>query len=86
LRQASVSAEELAAAIRRRFPSADPSLEADLTACEDARLNEKIDPRAALKAIQTLHHHRRLLAEASKLSRWSTPDTSIEPTRNERPS
>jgi hypothetical protein len=86
LRQASVSAEELAAAIRRRFPNTDASLEADLATCEDARLNEKIDPRAALKAIQTLHYHRRLLAEASKLSRWSIPDTSIESTKNERPS
>lgn len=65
LRQASVSAVELAAAIRRRFPQADPSLEADLTACEDARLNEKIEPRAALKIIQTLHRHRLMLTEAS---------------------
>jgi hypothetical protein len=86
LRQASVSAEELAAAIRRRFPNVDPSLEADLATCENARLNEKIDPRDALKAIQSLHHHRRLLAEASKLSRWSAPDTSIESTQSERPS
>ena len=29
------------------------ALEADLAACEDARLNEKIEPRAALKLIQT---------------------------------
>jgi hypothetical protein len=86
LRQASVSAAELAAAIRRRFPNTDPSLEADLAACEDARLNEKIDPRDALKAIQILHHHRRLLAEASTLRRWSIPETSIESTKNERPS
>jgi hypothetical protein len=86
LRQASVSAEELAAAIRRRFPTADASLEADLATCEVARLNEKIDPRAALKAIQTLHHHRRLLADASKLSRWSVADTSIQSNKNERPS
>jgi hypothetical protein len=86
LRQASVSAEELAAVIRRRFPNVDPSLEADLATCENARLNEKIDPRDALKAIQSLHHHRRLLAEASKLSRWSAPDTSIESTQSERPS
>ena len=66
LRQAPVSAEELAAAIRRRFPNADPSLEADLSACEDARLNEKIEPRAALKVIQSLHHHRQTLAVSLK--------------------
>src|SRR5258708_4992545 len=86
LRQASVSAEELAAAIRRRFPSANPSLEADLTASEDASLNEKIEPRAALKAIQTLHHHPQLLADLSKLARGSIPAASIESTKNERPS
>jgi hypothetical protein len=86
LRQAPVSAEELAAAIRRRFPNADSSLEADLAACEDARLNEKIEPRAALKVIQMLHYHRQMLAAASKLGSISNPAASIESTRNERPS
>jgi hypothetical protein len=65
LRQAAVSAEELAAAIRRRFPNADAALEADLRACEDATLNDKIEPRAALKIIQMLHHHRQMLVDAS---------------------
>ncbi|MGA8739857.1 MAG: DUF4350 domain-containing protein [Terracidiphilus sp.] len=86
LRQASVSAEELAAAIRRRFPSADTSLEADLATCEEARLNEKIEPRAALKIIQLLHRHRQMLAEASKLGNKSTAVVSTDSTRNERPS
>ena len=86
LRQAPVGAEELAAAIRRRFPNADPSLEADLAACEDARLNEKIEPRAALKVIQLLHHHRQMLAAASKIGGISNPSASKESTRNERPS
>ena len=36
LRLAPMGAAELAAAIRRRFPHADASLEADLAACEDA--------------------------------------------------
>lgn len=66
LRQAPLSAEELAAAIRRRFPEVDASLEADLSACEDATLNEKIEPRAALKLIQTLHANRQMLAEAAR--------------------
>jgi hypothetical protein len=86
LRQASVSAEELAAAIRRRFPNADPNLEADLSACEDARLNEKIEPRAALKIIQSLHHHRQMLAAASKFGGIANPSTDIQSTRSERPS
>jgi uncharacterized protein DUF4350 len=66
LRQSRVSAEELSAAIRRRFPNAEPSLEDDLRSCEDATRNEKIEPREALKAIQRLHHHRQQLIDAAK--------------------
>jgi hypothetical protein len=66
LRQAPMSAEELGAAIRRRFPTAGATLEADLAACEDATLNDKIDPRAALKLIQTLHQHRQMISEAAR--------------------
>lgn len=65
LRQTQMSAAELAAAIRRRFPQADSSLEADLAVCEEARLNEKIEPRAALRIIQTLHRYRQMLVDAS---------------------
>ena len=86
LRQTSVSAAELAAAIRRRFPQADSSLEADLAACEDARLNEKIEPRVALKVIQTLHRLRQMLADASKPGRNTGQTAAIETTSNERPS
>jgi hypothetical protein len=86
LRQAPMSAEELAAAIRRRFPQADPGLEADLAACEEARLNEKIEPRAALKVIQTLHRHRQMLAEASKPGARSRQSESTETTSDERAS
>lgn len=82
LRQAPMSAGDLAAAVRRRFPNADPSLEADLAACEDATLNDKIEPRAALKLIQTLHGHRQKLAEAarsgSKVSFNATTDFRSE--------
>jgi hypothetical protein len=66
LRQSQVSAEELAAAIRRRFPNTEPSLEDDLRSCEDATRNEKIEPREALKAIQRLHQHRQQLIDAAK--------------------
>ena len=66
LRPSPMHAEELAAAIRRRFPGADPNLEADLAACENATLNDKIEPRQALKAIQTLHRHREMLAETAR--------------------
>ncbi|WP_109486149.1 DUF4350 domain-containing protein [Occallatibacter savannae] len=66
LRQSKISADELAAAIRRRFPNADAALEDDLRSCEEAARNEKIEPREALKAIQTLHHHRQLLMAAAR--------------------
>ncbi|HUX28979.1 MAG TPA: DUF4350 domain-containing protein [Terracidiphilus sp.] len=62
MRTSPMSAAELATAIRRRFPRAYPSLEADLAACEEATLNEAIEPRAALKLIQTLHGHEKQLA------------------------
>ena len=48
------------------LPEADRTLEADLAACEEAKLNEKIEPRAALKMIQLLHHHRQMLARSVK--------------------
>ena len=66
LPQSRASAEELAAAIRGRFPNVDPALEDDLRSCEDAARDEKIEPRAALKTIQTLYHHRQLLIDASR--------------------
>lgn len=66
LRLAPMGAAELAAAIRRRFPHADASLEADLAACEDASWSDKLEPRTALKLIQALHAHLRTLEVASK--------------------
>lgn len=78
-----LSAEELAAAIRRRFPKIEPGLEAELRSCEDATHDEKIEPRAALKAIQTLHHYRQLLKDAAMPG---GPSTASKESRNERPS
>ncbi|HEY2469346.1 MAG TPA: DUF4350 domain-containing protein [Terracidiphilus sp.] len=86
LRQAPISAAELATAIRRRFPQAEPNLEADLAACEEARSNEKIEPRVALKIIQTLHRHRQMLAEGSGTGGKSIQTARIESASNERPS
>ncbi|MDE3188580.1 MAG: DUF4350 domain-containing protein [Acidobacteriota bacterium] len=70
MRPAAIGAQELAAVIRRRLPSAAPSLESDLAACEEAVLNESIDPREALRLIQALHAHQESLAvEAKPVSR-----------------
>jgi hypothetical protein len=66
LRPGPLPADELAAAIRRRFPSADASLEADLAAAEEASRNDSLDPRAALKIIQSLSAHQAMLAQAAK--------------------
>ena len=69
LRGQQMSAAELAAAIRRRFPQADASLEADLAACEEAAWAETANPHQALKLIQTLHGHYEKLKEAARPDR-----------------
>jgi hypothetical protein len=61
-----MDATELAAVIRRRFPQADASLEADLAACEEAAWGETANPRHALKLIQSLHGHYEKLKEAAR--------------------
>jgi hypothetical protein len=66
LRPVTMSASELATAIRRRFPKADPSLDTDLIACEEATLSDAIEPRHALKLIQKLHTHQEKLTAAAK--------------------
>ncbi len=66
LRASPMGASELATVIRRRFPQTDPSLEADLAACEDAAWSESLEPRTALKLIQALHAHQVRLDEATR--------------------
>ena len=68
-RGSKMGAAELAAVIRRRFPRADASLEADLAACEEAAWAETANPRQALKLIQTLHGHYEKLNEAARPDR-----------------
>jgi hypothetical protein len=66
-RAGKVGAAELAAVIRRRFPQADNSLENDLAACEEAAWADAVNPRQALKLIQTLDGHYKQLREAGRL-------------------
>jgi hypothetical protein len=66
LRPQPIGAEELAAALRRRFPGVSASLESDLEACEEAASAETVNPRLALKLIQILHAHRECLAAQSR--------------------
>jgi hypothetical protein len=75
LRGKQTAAADLAAVLRRRFPQADESLEADLAACEEAAWSETISPRAALKLIQKLHHHQQQL-QAQSLQAAAKPGSA----------
>jgi Domain of unknown function (DUF4350) len=68
MRGQKMEAAELAAVIRRRFPGADPSLEADLTLCEETAWGEMAHPREALRLIQVLHAHREKFAAQARPS------------------
>lgn len=63
-----MSAEELCAVLRRRFPQASEELEADLAACEDASLDDKLIPKRALALVQMLSRHAALLTAAARTS------------------
>jgi hypothetical protein len=66
LKGAKMSAEELAKALRRRFPQASPELEKDLADCEAAATNDKLPPKSALALVQALSRHSELLAAAAR--------------------
>ncbi len=72
-----MGAEELAAILRRRFPSVDPDLETDLAACEEASGQESISPREALRLVQLLERHRAQLDDAARPPQSHPQDTSI---------
>jgi hypothetical protein len=64
-----MSAEEMSAALRRRFPKADEELEKDLKACEEGAANEGLTPRQALALVQKLEHHREALEAPAHLGK-----------------
>ncbi|MGD0731736.1 MAG: DUF4350 domain-containing protein [Terracidiphilus sp.] len=86
LRATKMSAADLAAAIRRRFPQADPDLEADLAACEEAVSGDIINPADALKLIVKLHGHGEKLSAAASPSGPAAISSGIHPIPQERPS
>lgn len=57
-----MNAQELGAALRRRFPQAGEELEADLAACEEASMNDKLISKRALALVQALGRHGAMLA------------------------
>jgi hypothetical protein len=81
-----MGAQELAAAIRRRFPQTDASLEADLAACEEASYSDTILPREALKLIRKLYMHQENLAAAAKPGSRSTKSLKSDSYPTERAS
>ena len=86
LRPGPIGAVELAATIRRRFPMADPSLDADLAACEEAAGSDTLDPGTALRLVRALHRHREKLAEAVKPLAHAAAISENDSSAQERPS
>jgi len=64
LKGAKMSAEELASALRRRFPQAGPELEKDLTDCENSISDDTLPAKSALALVQALSRHGDRLAAA----------------------
>jgi hypothetical protein len=86
LRGSRMGAAELAAAIRRRFPQADASLEADMAACEEAAWGETARPRQALSLIQKLHRHQERFVAAVRPGGHVVLSKDIHSTQQERAS
>jgi hypothetical protein len=61
LRGKLMSAEELALALRHRFPRVSMELEADLAAGEEAARDDALEPRRALALVQALSRHEEAL-------------------------
>ena len=57
LKGARMSAEDLAVALRRRFPQAGKDLEKDLVDCEEAIRDDQLAPKRALALVQALSRH-----------------------------
>jgi hypothetical protein len=69
LKGTQLSAEELASALRRRFPQAAPELENDLADCAQAVTNDKLAPKKALALVQALSRHGEALLAAARAGR-----------------
>jgi Domain of unknown function (DUF4350) len=72
LRGQRMSAAELSAVLRRRFPNADPELEGDLLVCEAGAEDEALSPREALRLVQLLDRHAASLDAAARPTRRET--------------
>lgn len=66
MRALRMEAGELAAVIRRRFPTVSETLEADLAACEEGAKNDALANREALRLVQLLDAHWKELQAAAR--------------------
>jgi hypothetical protein len=66
LRGLQMSAAELGAALRRRFPQASQELEADLLAGEEGAKDDGLTPKEALAVVQALSRQMEALEEAAR--------------------
>jgi hypothetical protein len=66
LKGASMRAEDLGPALRRRFPQAPETLEKDLAECEEAIGNDALQPKTALALVQALSRHGEALDRAAR--------------------
>lgn len=67
VRGASMSAEELGIALRRRFPQVPETLEKDLAECEHAIGNDALQPKKALALVQALNRDGEALDRAARV-------------------
>jgi Domain of unknown function (DUF4350) len=61
-----MSAAELGALLRRRFPGVSPELERDLAECEESTNNDTLSPREALRMVQLLEMRQAELDAATR--------------------
>ena len=61
-----MSAAELGALLRRRFPEVSPELERDLAECEESTGNDALTPREALRMVQLLEARQAELDAAAR--------------------
>jgi hypothetical protein len=66
LKGSQMSAEELAGALRRRFPQTAADLEKDLADCEEAAKDDRLAPKRALLLVQMLSRHSEALMAAKE--------------------
>ena len=66
LKGSKMRAEDLAAALRRRFPQVGNDLEKDLADCEEAVHDDQLQPKRALLLVQALSRHSDVLNAAAR--------------------